>query len=97
LFEGPSGSVHGGFLATTFDIVGSALVRPVLEGAVTRSLTVRYLRPTPLGPVRVEGRLERFDTMLADVSVLARVDGRITSRARLQFARPGRRPVPGQA
>jgi len=46
--EGGPGSVYGGFIAAVFD---GMLGRAVLSAghlAVTRSLTVRYLHPTPL-------------------------------------------------
>jgi acyl-coenzyme A thioesterase PaaI-like protein len=46
--EGTPGLVHGGFVAATFDhLLGGAAIRggrPIVTG----SLTVRYLRPTPL-------------------------------------------------
>lgn len=90
LFEGPAGLVHGGFLTTAFDIVGSAVVRQQLPEALTRSLSVRFLRPTALGTVLLEGVLGEVGARLADVTVTARVDGRVTARARLQFAVPGR-------
>jgi len=54
-WEGGPGSVYGGFIAAAFDgMLGRAVLNAGHLG-VTRSLTVRYLRPTPLGaPLRVE-------------------------------------------
>jgi acyl-coenzyme A thioesterase PaaI-like protein len=47
-YEGTPGLVHGGFVAATFDhLLGGAAIR-VGRPIVTGSLTVRYLRPTPL-------------------------------------------------
>lgn len=53
-WEGGPGLVFGGFLAAVFDgLLGRAVISAGHLG-VTRSLTVRYLRPTPLHtPVRV--------------------------------------------
>jgi acyl-coenzyme A thioesterase PaaI-like protein len=54
-WEGGPGSVYGGFIAAVFDgMLGRAVINAGHLG-VTRSLTVRYLRPTPLGaPLRIE-------------------------------------------
>jgi acyl-coenzyme A thioesterase PaaI-like protein len=63
-YEGPSGNVHGGFVAAAFDdLMGSAQTLSGIAG-YTGTLTVRMLRPTPLrkridyeaGIDRVEGR-----------------------------------------
>lgn len=51
-YEGPSGCVHGGVVALVLDHVlgeaGSADNVPCYTGTIS----VRYLRPTPLGPLR---------------------------------------------
>jgi acyl-coenzyme A thioesterase PaaI-like protein len=54
-WEGGPGSVYGGFIAAVFDgMLGRAVISAGQLG-VTRSLTVRYLRPTPLRtPLRIE-------------------------------------------
>jgi acyl-coenzyme A thioesterase PaaI-like protein len=54
-YEGGPGLVYGGFIAAAFDgMLGRAVLRSGHLG-VTRSLTVRYLRPTPLRtPLRLE-------------------------------------------
>ena len=63
-YEGPSGHVHGGFVAAAFDdILGAAQTLSGIAG-YTGTLTVKMLRPTPLnkridyaaGVDRVEGR-----------------------------------------
>jgi acyl-coenzyme A thioesterase PaaI-like protein len=63
-YEGPSGHVHGGFVAAAFDdILGAAQTLSGIAG-YTGTLTVKMLRPTPLnrridyaaGVERVEGR-----------------------------------------
>jgi acyl-coenzyme A thioesterase PaaI-like protein len=46
--EGTPGLVHGGFVAATFDhLLGGAAIRSG-RPIVTGTLTIRYLRPTPL-------------------------------------------------
>lgn len=63
-YEGPAGSLHGGFVAAAFDdLLGSAQTASGSAG-YTGTLTVKMLRPTPLekrieytaGVDRVEGR-----------------------------------------
>lgn len=57
-YEGPPGSVHGGYVAAAFDEVLGATQS--LSGApgMTGTLTVRYESPTPLHTeLRFEGRL----------------------------------------
>jgi acyl-coenzyme A thioesterase PaaI-like protein len=47
-YEGGPGTVYGGFLAAVFDGILGRTVLSAGHLAVTRSLTVRYLRPVPL-------------------------------------------------
>jgi acyl-coenzyme A thioesterase PaaI-like protein len=64
VYEGPAGHVHGGFVAAAFDdLMGSAQTLSGIAG-YTGTLTVKMLRPTPLGKridyeagvTRVDGR-----------------------------------------
>jgi acyl-coenzyme A thioesterase PaaI-like protein len=63
-YEGPPGSVHGGFVAAAFDEVLGAAQALTGRPGYTGTLTVRYERPTPLAVElefrgwvdRVEGR-----------------------------------------
>lgn len=48
VYEGPPGLVHGGFLGVFFDCVIQQHSCAVGRAGETRSLTVRYRRPTPL-------------------------------------------------
>jgi thioesterase superfamily protein len=89
-YEGGPGAVYGGYVAAAFD---AAIGRAVLAAghlAVTRSLLVRFRRPTPLGvPLRLEavveglsgrnveatGRLWSDDALLCDAeAVFTKVD-----------------------
>jgi acyl-coenzyme A thioesterase PaaI-like protein len=63
-YEGPPGSVHGGFIAAAFDEVLGYVQSLSGQGGMTGTLSVRYIKPTPLHTplffeaemVRVEGR-----------------------------------------
>jgi acyl-coenzyme A thioesterase PaaI-like protein len=60
-YEGPPGHVHGGVAALILDHVlgeaASSAARPRLTGTIT----MRYLRTTPLGPLRVEAWIDRTE------------------------------------
>ena len=71
LYEGPPGLVHGGFLGVFFDCVIQHQSCAVGRSGKTRSLNIRYRRPTPL------------DTELRFDIVRAEHDRGITATARL--------------
>lgn len=48
LYEGTPGVLHGGFVAATFDQVLGGAAALGGEPAVTGTLTIRYVRPTPI-------------------------------------------------
>ena len=56
-FEGPTGYVHGGIIATMLDETMSKTVRAQGVTAMTRKMEVDYLRPVPSEkPIRLVGR-----------------------------------------
>ncbi|QRY61668.1 PaaI family thioesterase [Gordonia sp. PDNC005] len=60
-YEGPGGHVHGGVAALLLDqLVGETAAADHMP-SFTGTLTVRYLRPTPLGPVTLEGQVTGTD------------------------------------
>jgi len=60
VFEGPTGYLHGGIIATILDETMSKSVRAHNITAMTRHMEVNYLRPVPSGePLRLEGRVLR--------------------------------------
>ena len=83
--EGPPGHIHGGIIATLLDEAMSKLNRPLNVIAMTRSLSVDYLKPSPLYvPLLLVGRhvkrigrklLHTADLMLEDGTVLAHGQG----------------------
>lgn len=92
-WEGPAGTVHGGFLAATFDLVLSQLAVAALGRCVTRSLRLRYLRRVPVGAeVSLSATAGTPEGRLLEVTGTASVDGRVATRAIAQFATlgPGR-------
>lgn len=61
-YEGPPGSVHGGWVAATFDEVLGMAQSIGGQPGMTGTLSVRYRRPTPLHrELRFEGSLDRVD------------------------------------
>ena len=57
-FEGPTGYLHGGIIATLLDETMSKAIRAGGFTAMTRQMEVNYLRPVPSGSqLRLEGRL----------------------------------------
>jgi len=61
-YEGPPGSVHGGFVAAAFDEVLGYVQSLSGQPGMTGTLTVKYRRPTPLHtPLLFEAELDRVE------------------------------------
>ena len=61
-YEGPPGWVHGGICALVLDhILGEAASEGLTKPKFTGTIALRYLRGTPLGPLRAEAFIERID------------------------------------
>jgi acyl-coenzyme A thioesterase PaaI-like protein len=60
-YEGPPGHVHGGVSALILDHVLGEAASPDQKPRFTGSITVRYLRATPLGPLHAEAVNTRTD------------------------------------
>jgi acyl-coenzyme A thioesterase PaaI-like protein len=59
-YEGPPGLVHGGVSALLIDhLMGETASAGHSRVTFTGTLTLRYRRATPLGPLRLEGRIDR--------------------------------------
>lgn len=59
-YEGPPGYLHGGIIATLLDEAMSKANRAQGVTAMTRQMSVEYLRPVPSGAaIRIEGRVAR--------------------------------------
>jgi acyl-coenzyme A thioesterase PaaI-like protein len=61
-YEGPPGLVHGGICALVLDhILGEAASDGLTKPLFTGTITLRYLRGTPQGPLRAEAFIERTE------------------------------------
>ena len=60
-YEGPPGHVHGGVSALILDHLLGEAASPDQKPRFTGSITVRYLRATPLGALHVEAVRTRAD------------------------------------
>ena len=61
-YEGPPGTAHGGISALVLDhLLGEAASGGLVKPRFTGTITVRYLRGTPLGRLRAEAFVERCE------------------------------------
>lgn len=61
-YEGPPGRVHGGVSALVLDhMLGEAASEGLSKARFTGTITVKYLRGTPLGPLRSDAWIERVE------------------------------------
>jgi hypothetical protein len=89
VYEGPPGLVHGGVCAMLLDqVLGEAASEGMTKPLFTGTITVRYLRGTPLGPLRAEAELERTDGVKSFVSGHLSDSEGITAEAEGIFIRP---------
>jgi acyl-coenzyme A thioesterase PaaI-like protein len=88
-YEGPPGWVHGGICALVLDhILGEAASEGLTTPKFTGTITMKYLRGTPLGPLRAEAFVERSEGVKTFArGYLSDADG-ITVEAEGIFVRP---------
>ncbi len=88
-YEGPPGMVHGGVCAMILDHVLGATAHLPNRPAYTGTLTLRYLRGTPLGqPLRAQAHVDRIDgAKTFAVGHIADADG-VTVQAEGVFIHP---------
>lgn len=60
-YEGPPGHVHGGVCALILDHLLGATAHQPARPAYTGTLTLQYMRPTPLGPLNARAHVDRID------------------------------------
>ena len=61
-YEGPPGMTHGGISALILDhLLGEAASAGLTKPRFTGTITLRYLRATPLGSLHAEATVERID------------------------------------
>jgi acyl-coenzyme A thioesterase PaaI-like protein len=96
LYEGPPGTVHGGYLSHLLDVLLGTLVQATGRRGLTANLDLRYLAPTPLDePLHLHGRI--VDAAGRRVLAEGRVEhaGEVTVEARGTFVDVSRRPADG--
>jgi hypothetical protein len=88
-YEGPPGLVHGGVCAFVLDhVLGEAASEGLTKPRFTGTITVRYVRGTPLGRLRAEAAVERTEGFKTFVSGhLSDAEG-ITAEAEGIFIQP---------
>jgi acyl-coenzyme A thioesterase PaaI-like protein len=65
-YEGPPNRVHGGICALVLDhLLGEAASEGLIKPRFTGTLTLKYLRGTPLGPLRAEAWIDRIEGVKA--------------------------------
>ena len=65
-YEGPPGLVHGGVCALVLDhMLGEAASQGLTKPLFTGTITIKYLRGTPHGPLRSEAWIERGEGVKA--------------------------------
>lgn len=77
-YEGPPGCVHGGVSALMLDhLMGETASARHTRMTVTGTLTLRYVQPLPLGPVRMEGRITSVEgrKVVVDAHIAAAGEG----------------------
>ncbi|HCS27495.1 MAG TPA: PaaI family thioesterase [Spongiibacteraceae bacterium] len=88
-YEGPPGSVHGGFVAALFDdFLGMAQMMGNQPG-MTGTLTVKYRRPTPLEtPLALSAWVDKTDGRKTFVHGKIEAGGSVTAECECIFIRP---------
>lgn len=85
-YEGPPGSVHGGFVAAAFDEVLGYVQSLSGQPGMTGTLTVRYRKPTPLHtPLLFEAELLRVEGRKIFTSATLTAEGVLRAEAEAIF------------
>jgi acyl-coenzyme A thioesterase PaaI-like protein len=88
-YEGPPGCLHGGYIAAAFDDLMGLAQMASGNGGYTGTLTVRMLKPTPLGRrIDYEAQLDRVDGRKIWCSATARDGETLLAEAEIVFIAP---------
>jgi acyl-coenzyme A thioesterase PaaI-like protein len=89
-YEGPPGFVHGGFVALLLDELLGAANFAAGEPGMTGTLTVRYVRPTPLGePLSLFARFDHRSGRRIHTRGVIEAGGQTTAEAHGVFVQVG--------
>jgi acyl-coenzyme A thioesterase PaaI-like protein len=88
-YEGPPGLVHGGVCALVLDhVLGEAASEGLTKPLFTGTITVRYLRGTPLGSLLAEAAVDRTEGVKTFVRGRLSDASGTTAEAEGVFVRP---------
>jgi acyl-coenzyme A thioesterase PaaI-like protein len=88
-YEGPPGWVHGGICALVLDqILGEVASDGLSKARFTGTISMRYLRGTPLGPLRAEAFVERTEGVKTYARGFLRDNDGVTVEAEGVFITP---------
>ena len=88
-YEGPPGSVHGGYVAAIFDQFLGMAQRLGGQPGMTGYLHVNYHQRTPLNTeLTLEGRLDRVEGRKTVMRAEMRADGELTASCEALFVQP---------
>lgn len=88
-YEGPPGHVHGGVLAMVLDhVLGEVASCGLTKPSFTGTISCRYLRATPLGPLHAEARVDRVEGVKTYAVGHIADAGGVTVEAHGVFIRP---------
>lgn len=92
-YEGPPGLVHGGVSAMLLDHIMGVTASAMRRTTFTGTLTMRYRRGTPLGPLRLEANIVREEgRKVFVVASISDADG-VTVEADGVFIQPAGTPT----
>jgi acyl-coenzyme A thioesterase PaaI-like protein len=85
-FEGAPGRAHGGIVAAAFDDFTGAIIGMLQEPAFTGELTVRFVRPVPVGvPLRLRTWLDSRDGRKLHIRADAHAEGELVATCRAVY------------
>ncbi|KZS86086.1 MULTISPECIES: PaaI family thioesterase [Mycobacterium] len=88
-YEGPPGLAHGGVCALVLDhMLGEAASQGLTQPLFTGTITVKYLRGTPLGRLRSEAWIDRTEGVKAFARGFISDDAGVTVEAEGIFVKP---------
>ncbi|MFE9104453.1 PaaI family thioesterase [Actinomadura geliboluensis] len=92
-YEGPPGLVHGGVSAMLLDHIMGVTASAMRRTTFTGTLTMRYRRGTPLGPLRLEASIVREEGRKVFVVASISDAGGVTVEADGVFIQPAGTPT----
>jgi acyl-coenzyme A thioesterase PaaI-like protein len=95
-YEGPPGMVHGGVAAMVLDHMLGETASHGKRTKFTGTIEIKYLRATPLGPVRADAWIDRIEGIKTYVAGTLSNEEGVTAEARGVFIVPKWARDPGE-